>query len=293
MIYSNERWKLKGQITVKLYLYLSLASKIKANTARAKRRRAKSLLVWCNSGEMVQTVDEAINEHQLKLKLSLTEPTQSADIKTEMPKAELVKPELIKSELVKPELVKPELVKTEVLKPEAAKPEAVNAEAVFALEADEFIKRLEEMSPEQIHEICSNLEFVSKAKGKAKSLKLFGPLVTTPAEPRNMLSILLWWETRRVIYNIVVGMCGLPGVFLLLLAHEPLGFITFGVLFYAFMANVCYTAGAVSETVARQWFGIKVKDYAPVAFSLGTAFSIALTLFCSMVCTLVFLFAKF
>lgn len=232
---------------------------------------------------MVQTVDEAINEHQLRLKLSLTEPTQSADIKTEMPKAELVKPELIKSELVK----------TEVLKPEAAKPEAVNAEAVFALEADEFIKRLEEMSPEQIHEICSNLEFVSKAKGKAKSLKLFGPLVTTPAEPRNMLSILLWWETRRVVYNIVVGMCGLPGVFLLLLAHEPLGFITFGVLFYAFMANVCYTAGAVSETVARQWFGIKVKDYAPVAFSLGTAFSIALTLFCSVVCTLVFLFAKF
>ncbi len=283
MIYSNERWKLKGQITVKLYLYLSLASKIKANTAMAKRRRAKSLLVWCNSGEMVQTVDEAINEHQLKLKLSLTEPTKSADIKTEMPKAELVKPELIKSELVK----------TEVLKPEAAKPEAVNAEAVFALEADEFIKRLEEMSPEQIHEICSNLEFVSKAKGKAKSLKLFGPLVTTPAEPRNMLSILLWWETRRVIYNIVVGMCGLPGVFLLLLAHEPLGFITFGVLFYAFMANVCYTAGAVSETVARQWFGIKVKDYAPVAFSLGTAFSIALTLFCSVVCTLVFIFAKF
>lgn len=249
----------------------------------AKRRRAKSLLVWCYGSEMVQTVDEAINEHQLRLKLSLTEPTQSADIKTEMPKAELVKPELIKSELVK----------TEVLKPEAAKPEAVNAEAVFALEADEFIKRLEEMSPEQIHEICSNLEFVSKAKGKAKSLKLFGPLVTTPAEPRNMLSILLWWETRRVIYNIVVGMCGLPGVFLLLLAHEPLGFITFGVLFYAFMANVCYTAGAVSETVARQWFGIKVKDYAPVAFSLGTAFSIALTLFCSVVCTLVFIFAKF
>lgn len=122
---------------------------------------------------MVQTVDEAINEHQLKLKLSLTEPTQSADIKTEMPKAELVKPELIKSELVKPELVKPELVKTEVLKPEAAKPEAVNAEAVFALEADEFIKRLEEMSPEQIHEICSNLEFVSSQR-QSQSLQTFG-----------------------------------------------------------------------------------------------------------------------
>ncbi|MBK9772356.1 MAG: hypothetical protein IPP57_16305 [Candidatus Obscuribacter sp.] len=114
-------------------------------------------------------MDEAINEHQLKLKLNLTEPTKSADIKTAdtkpaMPKAELVKPELMKSELVKSELVK-----TEVLKPESAKPEAVNAEAVFALEADEFIKRLEEMSPEQIHEICSNLEFVSAPKAKPKA----------------------------------------------------------------------------------------------------------------------------
>lgn len=227
---------------------------------------------------MVQPVDEAINEHQLQLKLNLVEPTKSADIKTEMPKAELVKAEL---------------AKIEVTKLETAKPEAVNAEAVFALEADEFIKRLEAMSPEQIHEICSNLEFVTKAKGKAKSLKLFGPLVATPAEPRNMLSILLWWETRRVVYNLVVGMCGLPGVFLLLLANEPLAFITFGVLFYAFMANVCYTAGAVSEAVARQWFGIKVKDYAPVAFSLGTAFSIALTLFCSVVCTIIYIFAKY
>lgn len=173
------------------------------------------------------------------------------------------------------------------------KAKSANAEEVFALEADEFVKRLEEMSPEQIQEICSNLQFVSKAKGKANSLKIFGPLVATPAEPRTLLSILLWWETRRIVYNLVVGMCGLPGVFLLLLANEPITLITFGAIFYGFMANVCYTVGAMSEVVARQWFGVKVRDYAPVAFSLGTAFSIALTLFCSVVCTLVYVLAKF
>jgi len=82
---------------------------------------------------------------------------------------------------------------------------------------------------------------------------LFAP----PPEPRSPWGIILWWELRRVPYNLIV--CGLGllslAAFLALIGHcgdvppgedafEPIG------LFLALIAaNVCYTAGWVTEIV--------------------------------------------
>ena len=80
---------------------------------------------------------------------------------------------------------------------------------------------------------------------------LFAP----PPEPRSAWSVILWWEVRRVPYNLIVGGVGLLSLaaFLALIGHcgdvkpgedafEPiLLFLT------AIAANVCYTAGWVTE----------------------------------------------
>jgi hypothetical protein len=160
-------------------------------------------------------------------------------------------------------------------------------EDLFSLSSEDFLKRLEEMSPEEIQEICSSLEFVSKAKSRASTLKVLGPLVAVPDEPRNWLSIFMWWEARRIIFNLLVGLCGLPVVFVVLGTGMHLRYVAYGVLEYAVMANICFTAGCIAEVFARRWFGEKVKEFAPVAFTLGTAFSVAFTLFCSLIICLI------
>ena len=80
---------------------------------------------------------------------------------------------------------------------------------------------------------------------------LFAP----PPDPRSAWSVIRWWEVRRVPYNLIVGGVGLLSlvVFLALIGHcgdvkpgedafEPIG------LFLGLIAaNVCYTAGWVTE----------------------------------------------
>lgn len=169
---------------------------------------------------------------------------------------------------------------------------APDHEELFSLSADEFLKRLEDMSPEQIQDICSNLEFVSKAKSRANTLKVLGPLVAVPDEPRNWLSIFMWWEARRIIFNLLVGLCGLPVVFVVLGTGMHLRYVSYGVLEYAVIANICFTAGCIAEVFARRWFGEKVKEFGPVAFTLGTAFSVAFTLFCTLIICLICVVAR-
>jgi hypothetical protein len=50
------------------------------------------------------------------------------------------------------------------------------------------------------------------------------------------------------------------------------------VIFYGIMANVCYTAGWMSELIVRKIWGDDRGCYGEIVFVLGFAFSIALTL---------------
>ncbi len=55
-------------------------------------------------------------------------------------------------------------------------------------------------------------------------------------------------------------------------------FAIFGIILYAIAANVCYTGGWIVEVVLF-WLGKKGDMYfGPVAFALGTALSLLLTL---------------
>jgi len=103
--------------------------------------------------------------------------------------------------------------------------------------------------------------------------------------------IIAWWETRRIPYNIIVGIVGIvsSGVCLItaaltehfageaLLPNPP--FIAlFAVILYGVMANVCFTGGWIAELIARKLWPEEVNAFAKISFFFGLVFSILLTL---------------
>jgi len=106
------------------------------------------------------------------------------------------------------------------------------------------------------------------------------------------LQIILWWEARRLFFNMVVGIAGVVTVFTMLatamiaekLLGEPIGwpdppiFAIISVVLYAIAANICYTGGWISELISREVWGGKAKNFAEISFTLGVIFSFFLTL---------------
>lgn len=104
-----------------------------------------------------------------------------------------------------------------------------------------------------------------------------------PDYRRTPLSLLRWWESRRIFYNRCVGAAGLvtlSGVFILL----PIRGVLMGpgllmaVGAYAALANLCYTFGWCAEVAARAAWGREAPDMGPFLFRQGLFFSVALTL---------------
>ena len=96
-------------------------------------------------------------------------------------------------------------------------------------------------------------------------------------------SILLWWESRRLVYNVAVGTAGLLSLLLVaLISLVPPGFrvgigwqpiVAFGVL-----ANVCYTFGFALEALAQYVWKDRCPPFAPALFRQGLVFSVGLAL---------------
>jgi len=99
--------------------------------------------------------------------------------------------------------------------------------------------------------------------------------------------IILWWERRRALYNVAVGLVGFASVAVLLTvgpkvvgAQEPLFspfFLFLGILIYAVGANICYTAGWVFELLLRKRGRQNTEKFAHAAFKAGLGFSCVIT----------------
>ena len=108
-------------------------------------------------------------------------------------------------------------------------------------------------------------------------------LYPVPA-PRSIGSIIRWWESRRLAYNIAVGAAGFTTLcFVRILgrlppaSHDLLPPLSL-VAVYAILANVCYTAGWVVEGSANATFGDELLPVGPPLFRQGLLFSVGLTL---------------
>ena len=113
-------------------------------------------------------------------------------------------------------------------------------------------------------------------------------LYPVPDLRRTPLSSLRWWESRRLLFNKVVGAAGLgtlAGVsaFFLLPPHtlgpfSPLAMLAVAAV-YGVAANLCYSAGWLAELAARAVWGRRAPDVGPLLFRQGLIFSVGLTLF--------------
>ena len=153
------------------------------------------------------------------------------------------------------------------------------------LPADEFLKVLEQSTPEQLQTIIRSFENETRTKGGAKWLQ---KIFEAPKGKRSVFSTLLWWECRRPLYNLTVGLMGLPSLLILSVCGMGYGVI-FAALFYAFFANLCYCLGAPAELVARACWREKAESYGPVLLSLGTIFSVILTVFLELLVCAIFI----
>ncbi len=117
---------------------------------------------------------------------------------------------------------------------------------------------------------------------------LVNVLYPVPDIRRTPLSTVRWWESRRLVFNKVVGatglvtLAGMSFLFALPPYSEPMpvAVMVIGALVYGFMANLCFTFGWQIELLARRVWGRRnAPDLGPILFRQGLIFSVGLTLF--------------
>lgn len=109
-------------------------------------------------------------------------------------------------------------------------------------------------------------------------------LFPLPAHRRTPMGILTWWESRRLVYNVIVGATGLASLAVMgLISIIPPGLPHFlppwqAILAYGALANVCFTFGPAIEIAVQRIWNDRVLPVGPVLFRQGLSFSIGLTL---------------
>lgn len=115
-------------------------------------------------------------------------------------------------------------------------------------------------------------------------------LLFEPTLVRSPLRVVQWWEKRRLMFNVVVGLTGLgtlayTGALVALTQDAPLRLPWQVVVAYGLAANVCYTMGWVVENAAERWLKRPLYGLGPALFRHGLVFSIGLTLFPAAIIT--------
>jgi hypothetical protein len=111
-------------------------------------------------------------------------------------------------------------------------------------------------------------------------------LYPLPDLRRTPLSTIRWWESRRLVFNKVVGAVGVGslGCMTLIDALPPrpvfmaLDIMLVGVAMFIALANVCYTFGWMTELLARCVWGRSAPNLGPLLFRQGLIFAAGLTL---------------
>jgi hypothetical protein len=109
--------------------------------------------------------------------------------------------------------------------------------------------------------------------------RLFAPL---PPGAR-WYQVILWWELRRIAYNLLILIAGLISiaVFIYFASKRPDDYQDgpepIAALVTAFAANLIYTASWPCELLVRVIWGDRARKFGPIAFAAGLVFSVALS----------------
>ena len=110
-------------------------------------------------------------------------------------------------------------------------------------------------------------------------------LFPAPAEVRSTAAIFRWWESRRLTFNVVIGVTGLITLSAIkIIAFLPPLSIDMpvfwpGILAYGFFANLFYSLGFVTEAAMQRAWHDETPRVGPALFRQGLTFSVGLTLF--------------
>lgn len=100
-------------------------------------------------------------------------------------------------------------------------------------------------------------------------------------KPTSAWQVVGWWESRRFLFNTVVGGAGVLTTAAAAIfggaGPPPVAFIVVP-LVYGAAANACYTLGWVVDLTLRKWLGRHAHFAGPALLRYGFVFSIGLTL---------------
>jgi hypothetical protein len=113
--------------------------------------------------------------------------------------------------------------------------------------------------------------------------QLVEALFPAPDYRRTTLSLLQWWESRRLLYNGLVGATGLVTLSVVdllgVLPPNPHALVPWqGVAAFAVGANVFYTLGWIVESAMERAWKRQAPLIGPALFRQGVAFAVGLTL---------------
>ncbi|MEP6732788.1 MAG: hypothetical protein ABJE10_19240 [bacterium] len=108
-------------------------------------------------------------------------------------------------------------------------------------------------------------------------------LFPVPARRRTPATLLVWWESRRPTYNLLVGGTGVLTLATLqglswLPPHLSFQVPWQLVVLYGVTANICYSFGYLFDALLARMFGDEIAPVGPTLFRHGLVFSVGLTL---------------
>jgi len=116
-------------------------------------------------------------------------------------------------------------------------------------------------------------------------------LFPAPAR-RSAGAIILWWEGRRLAFNVWVGSAGLVSLLTVSAVVAILGgglavpYLFMPAAIFGAMANVCYLLGPAAEILIHAVWGRRVLPPGPTLYRVGLTFSVGLALFPTLLATI-------
>lgn len=106
-----------------------------------------------------------------------------------------------------------------------------------------------------------------------------------PERERSAWEVIVWWESRRILYNVLIAVVGGTNLVLFLFFSSRPGMLPPGedaveplaVFAAPIFANICYTAGWIAELVLRGLFRARAQQAGFWLLTLGVAFSLVVT----------------
>jgi hypothetical protein len=108
-------------------------------------------------------------------------------------------------------------------------------------------------------------------------LKFLDPLLKINPEGRNWIDIIIWWELRRILYNLIVLIAGITSILIMVTVASGIVHLEPGEDFYepimipvfAFFCNMGYTLGWMTELFIKP-----SKTYGKNMFKFGLKFTL-------------------